>query len=357
MASAEADDSRVASVIACNTVMLALASIGVCGRVTAQIYMHRFDPDDAFFLSSWVFAFVLCFTEMWMTRYGYGRHFVLIQDDTEIVAMFLKLNFVTAIAYLLSLMTIKISFCLLYLKVFSITHLRWIYYLVIGFVVCEFIEELFVVVFQCWPVNKYFYPATIPGSCRDLYVFYYVSFAIKLVTDIVLFLLPIPQLVKLHAPIGIKTGLIVMFALGLLVCVTSIVRIVYIRHFHVDYTWELVHASNWSSVEVCTAILIAAIPSLRKVLVLAYPSMRRIFHLPRSSERPESNNSTHVRSVEQGYFGTTVAPRPATTSPDCFPLPSPGLPEQSRLEMASLTRGVGSIATTAVASRPEERKQ
>ncbi|KAL3489939.1 hypothetical protein BJX62DRAFT_207979 [Aspergillus germanicus] len=153
---------------------------------------------------------------MWMTRYGYGRHFELIEDDTETVATFLKLNFVTAIAYLVSLTTIKISFCLLYLKVFSITHLRWVYYLVIGFVIGEFIEEMFVFIFQCSPVNKYFYPATIPGVCRDLYVFYYVSFAIKLVTDIVLFLLPIPQLMKLHAPIGVKTGLIVMFGLGLL---------------------------------------------------------------------------------------------------------------------------------------------
>jgi hypothetical protein len=46
MPSNEADDTRVASIIACNTVVLALASIGACGRVASQIYMRRFDPDD-----------------------------------------------------------------------------------------------------------------------------------------------------------------------------------------------------------------------------------------------------------------------------------------------------------------------
>ncbi|KAL2859148.1 hypothetical protein BJX68DRAFT_261594 [Aspergillus pseudodeflectus] len=224
MPSNDADDSRVASIIVCNTVVLALASIGACGRVTAQIYMGRFDPDDGIRVCAMLYSYVeyvhalvkLVSDILVVTRYGYGRHFELIKDDTETVATFLKLNFVTGIAYLISLTTIKISFCLLYLKVFSITRLRCVYYLLIGFVICEFIEELFVFIFQCSPVNKYFYPATIPGVCRDLYVFYYVSFAIKLVTDVVLFLLPIPQLLKLHAPIGVKTGLIVMFGLGLL---------------------------------------------------------------------------------------------------------------------------------------------
>lgn len=46
MSANEADDTRVASIIACNTVVLALASIGACGRVTTQIYMRRLDPDD-----------------------------------------------------------------------------------------------------------------------------------------------------------------------------------------------------------------------------------------------------------------------------------------------------------------------
>lgn len=156
-------------------------------------------------------------------------------------------------------------------------------------------------------------------------------------------------------------------------------RILYIRHFQIDFTCqptlstpsllhsdsifssltvypgELVHASNWSSVEVCTAILIASIPSLRKLLVLAYPSMRRIFHLPCSGERREGNSSTHVRSDDQGSSAVTVAQRPATT-PDWFPLSSPGLPEESRPEMVSLAAGVVPVTSGSLGRRPEESK-
>jgi hypothetical protein len=120
------------------------------------------------------------------------------------------------------------------------------------------------------------------------------------------------------------------------------------------YLGELVRASSWSSVEVCTAIVIASIPSLRKLLVLAYPSMRRIFHLPCSGERREGNSSTHVRSDNQGYFAITVAQRPATT-PDCFPLPSPGLDQESRPEMVTLAGGVP-VTSGVLLRRPEESK-
>lgn len=84
-----------------------------------------------------------------------------------------------------------------------------------AFVGCEFIEETLVFIFQCSPVRKFFYPDT-TGVCIDLYVFYYVSFGIKLVTDIALFLLPIPHLLKLRMRCGAKVGLILMFGLGLL---------------------------------------------------------------------------------------------------------------------------------------------
>ncbi|KAL5355746.1 hypothetical protein BJX96DRAFT_141802 [Aspergillus floccosus] len=318
MPSASEDGSKVASIIACNTIMLSLASFGACVRVSAQIYERRFDADDGFFLLSWVFAFVLCFTSMWMTRYGLGRHFTLIEGDMDKITTFFKLDYVTGISYLVSLTSIKLSFCLLYLKVFSITRLRWLYYLVMVFLVCEFIEEIFVFTLQCSPPSKFFYP-TKPGTCMDLYVFYHVAFAIRLVTDIALFLLPIPQLLKLHTSTWIKAGLLVMFGLGLLVCVTSIIRITYIRHFQRDFTWLLVDALNWSSVEICTAILIASIPSFRKLIRRICRVWRKFVLL-----QTTTNHSTQVSPHEEDHFAAAVVQRRSGT-PDNIPLPSPVL--------------------------------
>lgn len=108
------------------------------------------------------------------------------------------------------------SLSLLYLKVFSITKFKWLYYLVILVVICQFVEELIVVIFQCSPISKFFYPTTVAGSCIDLYVFYFISFGTRLATDALLFLLPIPHVLRLQMPTGAKVGLVVMFGLGLL---------------------------------------------------------------------------------------------------------------------------------------------
>jgi hypothetical protein len=81
--------------------------------------------------------------------------------------------------------------------------------------VAELIEETAVVFSQCAPLQKAWNPA-VPGKCLNLLTFFYVSFGIKLATDIVLFCLPIPLLGSLKMGLGKKIGIIFMFSLGLL---------------------------------------------------------------------------------------------------------------------------------------------
>ncbi|KAJ5240786.1 uncharacterized protein N7469_002377 [Penicillium citrinum] len=238
-------ESRVASVISCNTVCLVLATIGTCVRMIGTIYAHRFDVDD-------------------VTRYGYARHFVRLEADTETFTMLLKLDFVAAISYLISLLSIKVSFCLLYMKVFSITKLRWLYYLVLVIVSCQFIEEL--------------------------------------------------------------------------VCVTSIIRITYVRHFNTDFTWDLVPALNWSSVEVCVAIFIACVPAFRIVATRIFPILQTTFGLRSSHKSSQETDTLHISPLDQDYFTLKPAAKPISPR-DCFPLPSPFVEEGNDL-VTTMTGGL-----------------
>jgi hypothetical protein len=124
---------------------------------------------------------------------------------------------VTAISYLIAISAIQVSFCLLYKRLFAVTHVGWAYWLLITIVVLQFIEELLVFVFQCSPVRK-LVDATglVQGRCLDLYVFYIISFATRLVTNIAIFTLPIPKLLKLQMKRGAKVGVVLFFGLGLL---------------------------------------------------------------------------------------------------------------------------------------------
>jgi hypothetical protein len=81
--------------------------------------------------------------------------------------------------------------------------------------VTKLIEESAIVLAQCAPLQKA-WNVELPGKCLNLLTFFYVSFGIKLATDIALFYLPIPLLGKLKMGLGRKISVIFMFSLGLL---------------------------------------------------------------------------------------------------------------------------------------------
>lgn len=172
-----------------------------------------------------------------VTRYGFGKHIGTVSSFSD-RAMFLKvcevipdrkpvlnlidppftqLDFVTMVAYVLALGTIKMSFCLLYLHIFPGRKFRIACWWLLAIVIAQTIAEVLVVLFQCTPVHKA-WDATglVEGTCVNMNAFYYANFAVKLATDLALFLLPIPKVIRLKMSVGKRVGLVVMFSLGLL---------------------------------------------------------------------------------------------------------------------------------------------
>ncbi|KAJ5335320.1 hypothetical protein N7452_007723 [Penicillium brevicompactum] len=230
---------------------------------------------------------------------------------------------VAAISYLIAMTAIQVSFCLLYKRLFAVTHVGWAYWLLITIVVVQFTEEILVFVFQCSPIRKLVdATGSVQGRCLDLYVFYMVHFVTRLVTNIAIFTLPISKLLTLQMKRGAKVGVVLFFGLGLLVCATSIIRATYLKRFQVDYTWDVVNALNWSVVEVCTAIFIACIPSFKALVTAFFPLLRK--HMGFSSG---STPHQHITEENSGDSPTDYFNLPATQRvqavPDCFPLPSP----------------------------------
>ena len=121
------------------------------------------------------------------------------------------------LAYVLALGFIKISFCVLYLSIFPGKWFRIGCWCVLVIIVGETISEALVVIFQCTPVHKA-WDATgyVEGHCVNMTAFYYANFGIKLASDLALFLMPMPKLVRLKMTVGKRAGLVIMFSLGLL---------------------------------------------------------------------------------------------------------------------------------------------
>ncbi|GKZ21918.1 hypothetical protein AbraIFM66951_007312 [Aspergillus brasiliensis] len=228
------------------------------------------------------------------------------------------------IAYLLALGTVKVSFCLLYLQIFPGKAFRIACWSLLGLLVAETIEETFVVIFQCSPIHKAWDASgSVPGQCLSLTAFYYISFGIRLATDLALFALPLPKVLRLNMTVGKRAGLVMMFGLGVLyadsppwlnpdselritansrVSVTSIIRATYISNFSEDHTWTLVNTLNWSSVEVAVAIFIACIPSFKSLITFRFPALQRLLGLSSKGDSTGRSNmyGTSTRRTNPG---------------------------------------------------------
>ncbi|EED20905.1 integral membrane protein, putative [Talaromyces stipitatus ATCC 10500] len=277
--------SKVASIIVCNAILISCSGVAMAVRLFVRSrFLSGIGWDDSFCLIGYIFTFVECLVCILMTNYGYGHHIQTILQNEHKMSMFLKLDFVTEITYLIALWAVKVSFGLFYLKIFPGRTIRVLCWILIILVTAEWIEETFVVIFQCSPVQKAWDASgKVSGKCLQLLSFYYISFAVRLATDLAIFILPLPELLRLKMPLGKRLGLILMFGLGLLIVVTSIIRATYLNNFSTDHTWELVNPLNWSSVEIGVGVFIACVPSFKALITFCFPSLKHVLGL--SSDR------------------------------------------------------------------------
>ncbi|KAJ5908729.1 hypothetical protein N7495_001411 [Penicillium taxi] len=257
----DSHDSKVLSVILCNGCLIIASTLALFVRLFVRMkYLTGIQLDDVFCVVGWV----RCFQERSMTGYGYGKHIDTIHSEKEL-EIFLKLDFATELMYLHALCAIKISFCLFYLKIFPGNRFRIIVWCILGLVISETAEETFVVIFQCWPIRKAWDPTEKEGGkCLPLLAFFYISFAARLVTDLALFTLPVPQLIRLKMTFVKRAGLLWQASSGRLILID------FSRIAH-----NLVETLNWSSAELELAVFISCFPSFKALVSFRYPGLRR----------------------------------------------------------------------------------
>ncbi|KAK2058847.1 hypothetical protein LY76DRAFT_654202 [Colletotrichum caudatum] len=257
-------DTKVAQTRSVTILLMCSITLSVVVRTFVRGAIQRsLGWDDTLVLTSWVFAMALCSAILAMTDVGLGSHFEDVSNAD--FAEFLRLQVATQLSYIWAFVTVKMSFAVLYLRLLPDEVYRRINKFLILLLLAEGVEETAVVIFRCAPVRRAWTP-TVPGTCLDLTVFYYSAFVIKLLTDLVLFIQPIPIVWKLNVRVAKRIGVIFMLSLGLLACVISIIRVTYINAFDRDVTFLVADPLLWSELEVCALIICSAVPSLRPLI-------------------------------------------------------------------------------------------
>jgi hypothetical protein len=100
---------------------------------------------------------------------------------------------------------------------------------------------------------------------------------LNLVTDIAIFILPMPVILRLNMSIGSKIGLVVLFSMGFFICLTTALRMATLPQSlsAKEPTYESVPANLWSFIEAATGVICACLISLRKSIGSMWPKKWR----------------------------------------------------------------------------------
>jgi hypothetical protein len=178
------------------------------------------------------------------------------------------------VLYKLTLCFTKLSFLAFYLRIFPTKKFRYICYFTMGVIAFGVFSFVMVTIFQCVPVAGS-WEKSLPSKCIDNSWFRWWWAGFNTATDLWVFLLPMPLLARLQLDLARKIGVMIMFALGLFTCITSILRMHALVESvaTVDPTWGSFDALLWSVIEADCGIICACLPFLKPLVKRLFPRL------------------------------------------------------------------------------------
>ncbi|KAJ5382533.1 hypothetical protein N7517_000444 [Penicillium concentricum] len=246
--------------------------------------------DDWTILASSIFAVIVMAFMLGSCAYGFGQHIANLTAPHKI--MTLKLFFVSQAFYKLTMNMTKMSILLLYLRIFIQRWFRITCYVLLVIITSYMVAAFFASVFQCTPVARA-WDKTISGSCIHITTNWYANAGFSIATDIIILALPMHPLYKSKIQPRRKIALMLVFALGAFVAVTSILRMQTLdfSSSSPDTTYDLA-SSVWTIIEENMAITCACLPMMWAPLARIFPSFFSI------DDRANSYGSSAVRTLE-----------------------------------------------------------
>ena len=114
----------------------------------------------------------------------------------------------------MSLTLTKLSILLQILRIFS--SIRRLTYAALGLILAYGISTMWANIFICYPVARFWDPRITEGYCLNRMRYWFGNASMNIVTDLVVWGLPMPVLRTLQIPRRQKIGVVGIFAVGVL---------------------------------------------------------------------------------------------------------------------------------------------
>ncbi|RSL96757.1 hypothetical protein CEP52_011303 [Fusarium oligoseptatum] len=264
-----------------------LAILLVLIRVFGRLWITKVDLDwdDYLIVLAVISASVLNFVCYPMAHLGMGKDFWTIPFPD--INMTLKLLYVAEIFYMFAEMLVQMSL-LAFLHPCLPRGFR---------LPCFGIANTCTMIFQCTPIPFFWFgwAGEMTGKCIDINLFSWIRAAIEIAIDVAILSLPLPSVVKLQMSWKKKAQVLLMFALGFVITVVSILRLQSLIQFAKtsNPTYDNSPAIYWSVLECDMFIICACLPALRSVLSKLAP---RFFGTTRKKSYPSGDYYRHEGS-------------------------------------------------------------
>ncbi|KAK3358071.1 hypothetical protein B0T25DRAFT_176443 [Lasiosphaeria hispida] len=258
----------------------------------------RLGADDYVILAALAFSLASSGVMIASCQYGFGEHIANLLPENKIET--LKYFYMCQITYKTSINLTKCSILLLYIRLFgNVRWIKWVCWFLVISVGMYCVASVVATVFQCDPVPRAF-NKLIPGVCINNATFWYANAGFNIATDVIILLIPMPLVWQLQIPRIQKAALIVVFALGGFVVITSCLRMttINIAATSPDSTFDI-SSTMWTMIEMNVAIVCACLPMVRPLLVKLFPSL-----MPKSSSNARKYGGASGGTGGGGGFGS-----------------------------------------------------
>ncbi|KAI1480258.1 hypothetical protein K445DRAFT_24461 [Daldinia sp. EC12] len=282
----------------------AIALIVVGLRVYGRVRSRQFGWDDGLACVAMMFSIAETGCSYMAMRTAFLGVHVYDIPRTADVSLGMYWNYVIQILYNPILALVKCSVLTFLLRIggqrrqirYSIHALN---IFTIGLMIAIFVT----VIFQCSPISYFWERITNPtmqGKCIDTGIFYVTTAALTIFTDVLVLALPFWIFMGLKMAPKVKFAIMVVFLLGAVVTVVSVLRMLWIietslYQMKFDYSYDI--RFTYSAVETNLAIITASGPALRPLFMVWFP---RFF----SSLRGTGNQNYRYRDEPYALNGT-----------------------------------------------------
>ncbi|KAK0642033.1 hypothetical protein B0T16DRAFT_335240 [Cercophora newfieldiana] len=297
------------NVIVAWSIMMSFAAVTVGLRFyTRRLIIHVLGIEDWLILAAMILAVGACVGFIRQTFSALGHHIWTVAP--EAMTKWGMEQWYSFLFYTMSLACTKMSILFLYLRIMPFGLIRIANQVVMAIVmICNI--WVFVGFFvNCIPLAKTWDPS-VAGSCLPMLSVTLGNSILHVITDFAIFVLPIPILVKLKINYKKKVGLVLVFSLGLFVCLVSMIRLISLTRLdYSDVTYTVSTIAYWGAVEVNLAIICACLTTLKPLLVHLFPRALGTTDVTPytlgSSMRPKAGavnvQRTTVVQAEEGSF-------------------------------------------------------